>query len=103
MMYDNLLLYFHYNFLLLDIHSFNNKMSSFVKKRRHLPDVCIGVNNDESMNNDVLNEIKLWNKINHAFKYKINFPYSGAIMPNYRNGKNKIYSIMFEFNKRWYL
>ena len=89
--------------LLLDIHSFNNKMSSFVKKRRHLPDVCIGVNNDESKNNDLLNEIKLWNKINHAFKYKINFPYSGSIMPNYRNGKNKIYSIMFEFNKRWYL
>ena len=55
------------------------------------------------MNNDLLNEIKLWNKINHAFKYKINFPYYGAIMPNYRNGKNKIYSIMFEFNKRWYL
>ncbi|MGM9858905.1 MAG: N-formylglutamate amidohydrolase [Bacilli bacterium] len=89
--------------LIIDIHSFNDKMSSLFNKRRHLPDVCIGVNNDDSRNNDLLNEIKLWDKANHSFKYKINYPYSGSILPNYRNGKNKIYSIMFEFNKRWYL
>ncbi len=88
--------------LILDMHSFNFAMSRFVTNSILLPDICIGVNNDESQNKKLLNKIKHWCKTNNI-SYCINNPYSGSIMPNKRNGKNKIYSIMFELNKEWYL
>lgn len=88
--------------LLLDIHSFNFAMSRFVTNKTNLPDICIGVNNDESKNKMLLYKIERWCKANNI-SYRINFPYSGAIMPNKRKRKNKIYSIMFELNKEWYL
>ncbi len=89
--------------LILDIHSFNYQMSRFVTKERTLPDVCLGVNNDESRSDDLIWRIRLWNQANNAFSYRINDPYKGSIMPNRRRKGQKIYSLMFEFNKNWYL
>ncbi len=89
--------------LILDIHSFNYEMARFLTKRKTLPDVCLGVNNDESYSPELVKRILIWNKVNNVFSYKINFPYKGTILPNKRRKGQKIYSLMFEFNKTWYL
>ena len=45
----------------------------------------------------------VWNKANKAFRFRINYPYKGSIMPNKKRNGQRIYSLMFEFNKKWYL
>lgn len=88
--------------LILDIHSFNYEMSRFATNKEYLPDICIGVNNDESKNDKLLNRVKLWCKAN-GISYRINYPYKGSILPNKTSKKNKVYSLMLEINKKWYL
>jgi len=89
--------------LILDMHSFNFRMSRFVTNKLNLPDVCLGVNDDGSRSDDLLRKIKVWNKANKAFRFRINYPYKGSIMPNKKRNGQRIYSLMFEFNKKWYL
>ncbi len=72
------------------------------------PDICIGIN-DDYCDKNILNYII--NKINDFnLTYKINYPYSGSILPNDINNynyKDKLTSIMLEVNKKfiykWYL
>ena len=89
--------------LILDMHSFNFEMSRFVTKKLILPEVCLGVNDDDSRSDDLIWRIKVWNKVNRAFSCRINFPYQGSILPNRKRKGQKIYSLMFEFNKKWYI
>lgn len=88
--------------LLLDIHSFNKEIVSIFSKSSSLPDICIGVNNDHSYNKGIVDRIIKWCNANNI-SYALNYPYSGAMYPNKTNKKNKIYSIMLEFNKSFYL
>ena len=88
--------------LLLDIHSFNKEMANIVVMSENYPDLCIGINHDDSCDNDLCEKLKLWCNMNNI-SYRINYPYEGTILPNKRSNKNKIYSIMFEFNKTLYL
>ena len=89
--------------LILDIHSFSDKMADKFFDGNY-PDICIGVEPDY-YNEEILN--KIINKIKElGLTYQINYPYKGSLVPNcvYTSKvKGKITSIMIEINKRIYL
>ena len=91
--------------LIIDIHSFSDEQA-----RNHhdgpFPDICIGVEEDfydKGILDNIIYEIK-----EKGLTYKINYPYSGSLVPNhiYINKdlyKDKVVSIMLEINKSVYL
>ena len=89
--------------LILDCHSFSDKMASHFFKPP-FPDICIGIEKDyfdEKILDKILLEIK-----NKGYSYKINYPYSGSIIPNvlmHNKVDGKVVTIMIEVNKRIYL
>ena len=89
--------------LILDCHSFSDKMTSHFYQEP-FPDICIGVEEDyydEEILNIIINKIK---KL--GYTYKINYPYKGSLVPNCilnKKVKGKVISIMLEINKRIYL
>ena len=89
--------------LILDLHSFSDKMASHFFEPP-FPDVCIGVEEkyyDQKIIDKITNFLDSKN-----LTWKINYPYSGSLVPNaIYNGKLKgnIVSIMLEVNKRIYL
>lgn len=89
--------------LILDCHSFSDKMASHFFEEP-FPDICIGVEEnyyDEDILNIIINRIK-----ELGYTYKINYPYKGSLVPNcIYNGiiRGKVVSIMLEINKRIYL
>ena len=89
--------------LILDCHSFSDKMTSHFYQEP-FPDICIGVEDDyydEEILNIIINKIK---KL--GYTYKINYPYKGSLVPNCILNKKvtgKVISIMLEINKRIYL
>ena len=89
--------------LILDCHSFSDKMASHFFEEP-FPDICIGVE-DNYYDEDILNIII--NRINElGYTYKINYPYKGSLVPNcIYNGiiKGNVVSIMLEINKKIYL
>lgn len=89
--------------LILDIHSFGYRMSRLVTGRHAVPDLCFGQNKDDSDCPDLVELIKLWLKANCKCRYQTNYPYIGSILPNRRRAGQRIYSLMLEFNKRFYL
>lgn len=89
--------------LLLDIHSFNAQMASFLADNRPLPDIYFGLNNDDSSCPDLVEEIIKWGKANCPFTYAINDPYQGSILSNRKRENQKFYSLMLEITKAFYL
>ena len=88
--------------LILDIHSFSEEQANSINKVGPYPDICIGIN--ESVNKHILDYIvKKINKL--GYSYKINYPYSGSIIPNNltKYEQSKVHSIMLEINKKIYL
>lgn len=89
--------------LIIDCHSFSDSMASYFYSGSY-PDVCIGVEEeykDEKILQEIINII-----IEKGYSYKINYPYSGSIVPNYvlNNKTNrKVITVMIEVNKRIYL
>lgn len=89
--------------LILDIHSFSDKMAS-ANNEGTFPDICIGIEPDyynEEILNRIITRIKQKN-----LSYAINHPYKGSLVPNciYRGEvKGNVISIMIEVNKRIYL
>jgi N-formylglutamate amidohydrolase len=89
--------------LILDCHSFSDKMASHFYDSP-FPDICIGIEEnyyDKEILDLIINRIK-----NLGYSYKINYPYRGSLVPNcIFNGKikGKVVSIMLEINKRIYL
>lgn len=88
--------------LILDMHSFNKKMANVSGDHPNLPEICVGVNEDGSSPKNLLDRVLEWAK-NEGISWRVNYPYAGAMFPNRHKGKNKVFSIMFEFNKAWYL
>ena len=92
----------HGKCIMIDLHSYSDKMVYSIFKLKNNPDICIGI--DDKFTSNYLKKIT----INHFEKYgytiKINYPYSGTIIPNkfYNKKSNKIDSIMIEINKRIY-
>lgn len=89
--------------LILDCHSFSDKMASHFFDGP-FPDICIGVE-EEFYDKEILDMII--SKIESlGYTYKINYPYRGSLVPNiiYNHKINgKVISIMLEINKRIYL
>ena len=89
--------------LILDIHSFSDKMADSFFDGNY-PDICIGVEEDyynEEILNSLINKIESLN-----YSYKINYPYKGSLVPNCilnKKVKGNVVSIMIEINKRIYL
>lgn len=89
--------------LILDCHSFSDKMASHIKDAP-FPDICIGVEKDyynEKILNKIIDKIK-----EMGYSYQINYPYNGSLVPNCiytKEIKGNICSIMLEINKRIYL
>ena len=90
--------------LILDIHSYSNEQALY-HHNGEFPDICIGIEKDY-YNKDILNEI-ISNIKEKGYSYKINYPYTGSMIPNiiFNNDKYKgrVISIMLEVNKRIYL
>lgn len=89
--------------LILDCHSFSDKMASHFFKPP-FPDVCIGIEPyyyDQQIISAVAEAVE-----KSGYTYRINYPYKGSIVPNaILSGRlrGKITSIMVEVNKRVYL
>lgn len=98
------LLSFDGELLILDCHSFSDKMASYFFKPP-FPDICIGIEKDffdQRILNPIIKEIQ-----KRGYTYQINYPYQGSLVPNciYQNKTSykKVVSIMLEINKRIYL
>ena len=93
-----------YSLLILDLHSYSDNQAKYLNNNGQYPDICIGINDgyyDKEILDQIINIIKKKN-----LTYKINYPYSGSIIPNYiynHNINNNVTSIMIEVNKRVYL
>ena len=84
------------NCLIIDCHSFNDNIAT------NSPDICIGINNNEyDVNESVLNNIIMGFEKNN-YSTKINYPYTGSILPNKLNDNN-INTVMLEINKKCYM
>lgn len=90
--------------LIIDCHSFSDKMASHFFKPP-FPDVCIGVEEgyyDKEILDSLIKEITKF-----GYSYEINYPYKGSLVPNIIYDKKikykKVVSIMLEINKRIYL
>lgn len=89
--------------LILDCHSFSDKMASHYFETP-FPDICIGIEKNFH-NQEILNFIieKVKEK---GYSYQINYPYKGSLIPNCiinQRIKGNVVSIMLEINKRIYL
>ena len=89
--------------LILDLHSFSNEQALSIEKKEPFPDICIGIN-EGFANNEILDAIIRRIEAN-GYSYKINYPYSGSIIPNglTKSELENVCSIMIEVNKRLYL
>ena len=89
--------------LILDCHSFSDKMTSHFYEEP-FSDICIGIEEnyyDQEILDIIINRIK-----ELGYTYRINYPYKGSLVPNCiftGKTKGKVVSIMLEINKRIYL
>ena len=90
--------------LILDLHSFSEKYASLIGQKGPYPNICIGVNSNQSYDSKILELIINIIK-EKGYSYQINYPFSGAMTPNGLTDeeKDKVTSIMLEVNKRIYL
>lgn len=89
--------------IIIDFHSFSDKMTKKLLNTNNNPDICIGIDNiytNEELTNFTITHFK-----KYGYSVEINQPYSGTIIPNkYFNKKEqRLSSIMLEINKRIYL
>lgn len=98
------LLSFDDELLILDCHSFSDKMASYFFKPP-FPDICIGIEKDffdQRILNLIIKEIQ-----KRGYTYQINYPYQGSLVPNCiyqkKTSYKKVVSIMLEINKCIYL
>lgn len=90
--------------MILDIHSYSDTLAKSLGKIAPFPDVCLGV--DDAFINEKMLQFFIKKIEERKLTYKINYPYSGTMVPSRfvkGKGKGKLYSIMFEINKRVYL
>lgn len=89
--------------ILIDCHSFSKEIIMFEEKKENLPDICIGFDNLYS-NKNLINFIKNY-FISNGYSVKLNYPYSGAMIPNdyFKKIDDNLFCVMIEINKRLYL
>lgn len=87
----------------IDLHSFSDEFVEKVLEKKDNPDICIGIDEKYSDKKIIEYTIKFFE--DNGYTTKINYPYSGTLIPNVAliNEKYKVKSIMIEINKRIYL
>jgi len=84
----------------IDCHSFSNERYWFHDKNLHLPDICIGFEEnhvDKELVNIIKDEFK-------EYDIGVNIPYAGSLVPtNYWGKDSRVKSVMIEINKKLYL
>ena len=84
----------------IDCHSFSNERYWFHDKNLHLPDICIGFE-DNHVDDKLVEKIK---DIFDGYDIGINIPYAGSLVPTNYWGKDfRVKSVMIEINKKLYL
>jgi N-formylglutamate deformylase len=89
--------------LIIDCHSFPSSPLPYeLDKNPNRPDICIGT--DVFHTPLPLCQAAAEESLKQGFKYSVNQPFSGALVPSefYRNNKN-VYSIMIELNRKLYM
>lgn len=84
--------------IILDLHSYSDEIAKVLLNRENCPDICIGVNEENSLSNF---SKKYFDKL--GYSVKINYPYSGSIISNKHLNNKNVESIMLEINKRVYM
>ncbi len=90
-------------YIIIDFHSYSDKMVEKLFNSKNNPDICIGV--DSQYTDKELVNLTVCHFKKYGYSVEINKPYSGTIIPNkYLNKKEeRLSSIMIEINKRIYL
>ncbi len=88
--------------IIIDLHSYSSELVSKLFHYQDVPDICIGIEEDyysEEITNHFIQFFE-----HRGYSVKINYPYSGSLVPNKYYGKKNtnIVSIMIEINKRVY-
>lgn len=89
----------HNKCIIVDLHSFSDKLVYNIKKLKNNPDICIGFDKeycDEYIIKYTMDYFK-----SYGYSVKYNYPYKGSIVPDIKN--KHIKSIMIEINKRIYM
>ena len=84
--------------VILDCHSFHDKMNYTNYDPSTFPDICIGTNGEIPTEAEIV--IKSFKS--HGYTVKINEPFSGAIVPLKFIDNPQVISIMIELNRRIY-
>lgn len=87
--------------VLVDCHSFSKDIIMFEECKKDLPEICIGFNDKQ----DKLAKLCIQFFKDLKYNVKINYPYSGTMVPNNYIGKSnpRLKSIMIEINKEIYI
>lgn len=83
---------------IIDLHSFSDEFVYKMFNKKNNPDICIGINKNNYNKKILVETISHFKK--YGYTVKINYPYSGSIIPNRFPEVN---SMMIEINKRVYL
>ena len=89
--------------LLIDLHSFSEKIIVHQKLDKPLPDICIGYD-DYLSEADLQKIISIFSE--NGFSVAVNYPYSGSLIPNCiisKKANKEITSFMIEVNKAFYV
>jgi N-formylglutamate amidohydrolase len=86
--------------VIIDCHSFSDRLYWFHDKSLALPDVCIGYD-EYHKDSELVEKIK---KRFSSYEISINTPYSGSLVPLKHYKKDpRVKSVMIEINKKLYL
>ena len=88
----------HGKCVILDCHSFHDKMSYTGYKTSTFPDVCIGVNNDITETAKCIIDIFE----SAGYSVKVNEPFAGSLVPLKYLNDSRVTSVMIELNRRIY-
>ena len=85
--------------VIIDLHSYSDELVKRLFNRTNNPDICIGINN--YYDKELLDfTTKYFNDA--GYSTKINYPYSGSLIPNKYMNDKRVKSMMIEINKRIY-
>lgn len=84
---------------IIDMHSFSDELVNKLFDIKDSPDICIGINTtyDKKILDFTLNFFEM-----NGYTVKINYPYSGSLLPNKYTNDNRIITMMIEINRRIY-
>lgn len=83
--------------IIIDLHSYSDELVKRLFNKENNPDICIGINSyyDKKLLDYTTN---YFNDL--GYTTKINYPYSGSLIPNEYFKDTRIKSMMIEINKR---